>query len=136
MSEPPRRTIAYLVGGALGAGLWLAASVPLQRGPLELVAYLGPSAALGLLAGWASFAFARRRFTWRAGFHAVLIGAVFLPPVVAAMVASVGPWSPERQLLLFIVMPWAALLVGLLAGLAARVAGRGADAAVPEDGER
>lgn len=132
MSEPTRRVIAYLAGGVLGATLWLAASVPLHRGPLELVAYLGPSAALALLAGWASFSFARHRFTWSAGLHAVLIGAVFLPPIVGALVASVGPWSPERQLVLFILMPWAALLVGLLAGLASRLS-RGSEEVVRDD---
>ncbi len=120
----------------LGAALWLAASVPLQRGPLELVAYVGPSAALALLAGWASFSFARRRFRWTAGLHAVLIGAVFLPPVIGALVASIGPWSPERQLVLFILMPWAALLVGLLAGLASRLSRGGSDAVEDDAAER
>lgn len=106
------RTISRVVGAVAVAVSWVAASLPLDGGVLDLLPFLGPGALLGLTVGWVSYAFDRRHFHWLTGLRTALAGLVILPPWLALLVALSG-LTVASALTVLVLGAWLAIVGGI-----------------------
>lgn len=113
-----RRLTARIAWMLLVAALWFGATEPWGLGLFELVAFLAPGALMGLAASWIAAALSPARWRWRDGLRGAALGAAFLPPVFAFMVALAGVGRPARTLEALVLFAWLALGAGAFAALA------------------
>lgn len=113
-----RRLTARLAWALLVGALWLGVTEPWGLGVFELLAFLAPGALMGLAASWIAAALSPARWRWRDGLRGAALGAAFLPPVFAFMVALAGVGRPARTLEALVLFAWLALGAGASAGLA------------------
>ena len=112
-----RRALARLAWGLTVAALWFGVTEPWGLGAFELVAFLAPGALMGLAASWIAAALSPARWRWRDGLRGAAIGAAFLPPVFAFMVALASVGRPAHTLEALVLFAWVALGAGALTGL-------------------
>lgn len=112
-----RRLATGAVWTLIAGALWLGATEPWGLGLFELVAFLAPGALMGLAASWIAAALSPARWRWRDGLRGAALGAAFLPPVFAFMVALAGVGRPARTLEALVLFAWLALGAGAFAGL-------------------
>ena len=112
-----RRTLTRLAWGVLAAGLWFGVTAPWGFSAFQLVAFLAPGALMGLAASWIAAALAPAGWRWRDGLRGAMMGAAFLPPVFAFMVALAGVGRPARTLEALVLFAWLALGAGAFAAL-------------------
>src|SRR5688500_11819198 len=86
--------VAIGCGVIVTAAAWRVASAQFTSGVLDLIVFVAPGAALGLMATWSAHVFAPRRFTWRRGLLGALVGGVGVSPLIAALVAFAAAWDP------------------------------------------
>jgi hypothetical protein len=96
--------------------LWRLASAQLTSGVFDVVVFVPPGAALGLIATWSAHIFAPHRFTWRRGLVGVLVGGIGLSPLIAALVAFAAAWDRGSFQFVFNVGAWVAVAAGLTTG--------------------
>lgn len=99
---------------ALALLLWLISTTQSGFSYVELLVFSGPAIVLAIAASWASCAFRRDAWTWARAARAAAIGAVMLPPVIAAGIAFFSAWNGSAVLVTFLVAAWLALGAGVL----------------------
>jgi len=110
------RYIAIGCGTIVIAAMWRVASAQFTSGVLDLIVFVPPGAALGLLATWSAHVLAPRRFTWQRGLVGALVGGVGVSPLIVALVAFAAAWDPASFQFVFNLGAWVALAGGLTAG--------------------
>lgn len=107
-----RRTIVRTFAILAALALWFVVSVPWGMPITQLAVFVAPGALLGLGASWTAYAGDRTRWTWYVARRHAAVGAMFLPPILAFLVALDGNTRPPRLLAGFVRAAWLALLVG------------------------
>lgn len=80
----------------------------------ELLVFAGPAMVLAIAGNWASAAFHHDGWNWSRALRAAMLGAILLPPVIAAGIAFFSAWNDSAVLLTFILGAWLALGAGVL----------------------
>jgi hypothetical protein len=111
-----RRAFLF-VGIASVIATWIAASLQLEDGPLDLLPFTAPGAVFGLWVGWLAHSFSREHFNWSFGLLASGVGAVALPPWLALLVVIGTLNEPGQLILVFTSGAWVALAIGLVASV-------------------
>ena len=127
-----RPIIRTILRTLLGAALWLVASVPSGFSVLQIAMFIGPGVVLAIATSWASHAAFPRRWSWRHGLRAAVVGAVGFPPIVAAFFAWSGTFGSETMVTLLVFSAWLAVLSGLMMALVHLAMTRRGDMRVPQ----
>ena len=106
---------------------WLPAAARLAPesvalGLIALVPFAAPGAMIGVVLGWVSHAFLPDAFTWRRGRTSALLGALLVPPWLAALVTFSG-MTVAGGVAIVVGGAWIVLIAGVGIGV-----GRWADA--------
>jgi len=99
---------------AVAFGLWTISTRQSGYTYVELLVFAGPAVVLAVAANWAAAAFGRDEWRWTGAMRAAGLGAILLPPVIAAAIAFFSAWNQTAVLLTFILGAWLALGAGLL----------------------
>lgn len=99
---------------AVACALWSISTTQSGYTYLELLVFAGPAMVLAVAATWAAAIFRRDAWAWTSALRAALLGAVVLPPAIAAGIAFFAAWNDNAVLLTFILGAWLALAGGLL----------------------
>lgn len=110
------RRVAILGVVVVSGVMWRAASQQFTGGVLDLVVFVPPSAALGLMAVWSAHTFRPSRFTWRRGLIGAVVGGLVVSPLIATLVAFAAVWDPASFQFVFNVGAWVALAAGFSIG--------------------
>ena len=110
--------IRMWIGGvsiiAVACVLWWVSTAKSGFNFVELLVFAGPAMVLAVAGNWAAAAFRRDTWNWTGAFRAALLGAILLPPVIAAGIAFFSAWNDNAVLLTFILGAWLALGAGVL----------------------
>jgi len=98
----------------LAVALWSVTTSRSGYTLLELLVFVGPATVLAIGASWAAAAFRRDAWAWRRAARAAALGAILLPPALAAAIAFFSAWNDGAVLLTFILGAWFFLGAGLL----------------------
>lgn len=104
-----------IIGLAVALGLWTVSTTQSGYSIIELLVFAGPAIVLAIAASWSASALSRDTWSWTRALRASGLGAVFLPPVIAAAIAFFSAWNANAVLLTFILGAWLALASGVLA---------------------
>ncbi|HSQ28794.1 MAG TPA: hypothetical protein VLN49_03035 [Gemmatimonadaceae bacterium] len=105
---------ARSIGLAIALVLWTVSTTQSGYSIVELLVFAGPAIVLAIAASWSASGFSRDTWSWTSALRASGLGAVFLPPIIAASIAFFAAWNTNAVLLTFILGAWLALAVGLL----------------------
>jgi hypothetical protein len=106
---------------AASAALWTITILPSRIDFFTIAVFTAPAAAIGMFLRGASCIFATSRWNWRSASRAALVGAMLLPPLLAALVTLAGLLRPTQLLSLFVIGAWIALVIGLLIAVLGRL---------------
>jgi len=101
----------------LAGVMWRAAAPRLTSGLLDLVVFVPPGVALGVVAVWSAHVFAPERFTWHRGFVGALVGGLVVSPLIAFLVTFSAAWDRGSFPIVYIVGALLAVAGGLASGL-------------------
>lgn len=111
-----RRIIAGLAFTSIAIVTWVVAGLQLAGGLLGIVPFTAPGAMIGLAGGWLSHLFRPQAYDWRRGRRAALIGAILLPPWIAALVTVAGMTTGGGAMVV-VGGAWVVACVGVAAAL-------------------
>jgi hypothetical protein len=101
------------IGLAVALVLWTVSTTQSGYSLVELLVFAGPAIVLAIAASWAASALSRDTWSWTAARRASGLGALFLPPIIAASIAFFAAWNANAVLLTFILGAWLALGAGV-----------------------
>ena len=104
-----------VIGLVVAVTLWGVSTTQSGYSIVELLVFAGPGIVLAIAANWAASAFSRDTWSWSDALRASGLGAVFLPPIIAAGIAFFSAWNTNAVVLTFILGAWLALAAGVLA---------------------
>jgi len=78
--------------------------------------FVAPGAVLAIAASWMSRLFSRATWDWADGGEAAVVGALFLPPVIAFGIALLAALNRGAIVVIFVFGAWLALGLGLSVG--------------------
>ena len=91
-----------VIGLVVAVALWGVSTTQSGYSIVELFVFAGPAIVLAIAASWSASAFSRDTWSWTDALRASGIGAVFLPPIIAAGIAFFSAWNTNAVLLTFI----------------------------------
>lgn len=105
---------ARVIGLVVAIALWSVSTTQSGYSIVELFVFAGPAIVLAIAASWSASAFSRDTWAWTDALQASGLGAVFLPPIIAAGIAFFSAWNANAVVLTFILGAWLALAAGVL----------------------
>ena len=105
--------LGRVIGLVVAIALWGVSTTQSGYSIVELFVFAGPAIVLAIAASWSAAAFSRDTWSWTDALRASGIGAVFLPPIIAAGIAFFSAWNTNAVLLTFILGAWLALAAGV-----------------------
>ena len=109
----PRAWIGRAAVLAVAILLWQVSTTQSGYSYAELVVFAGPAMVLAIAGNWASAAFRHDGWNWTRALRAAVLGAILLPPMLAAAIALFSAWNGSAVLLTFILGAWLALGTGV-----------------------
>ena len=109
------RVVRRVLFGVVVLTLWHLATVPWGFRMLQLAAFVAPGAIIGAGAGWAYSVADEPSHRGQTVTRSVVLGALILPPVLAALLALSGTAHPSGLPVLFVFGAWVTLCVSVAA---------------------